>query len=76
MYSKGDRVTQSQCGAGTIVEANERYTVIDFDEYGLKVFWTRLVMLMRTAIAPPVPSRRSRSTRRSGAGSNRGAEQR
>ncbi len=38
IYAKGDRVVQSQYGAGTIVEANERHTAIIFDEYGPKTF--------------------------------------
>lgn len=76
MYSKGDRVTQSQYGAGTIVEANERQTVIDFDDYGLRTFSTPFVMLVRTAIAPPIPSRRSRMKRGSRARASRRAEQR
>jgi len=71
IYAKGDRVAQSQYRAGTIVEANERHTVIDFDDYGLKTFSTRLVMLVRTAIAPPIPNPRSRSKRGPRAGQSR-----
>ncbi len=76
IYAKGDRVVQSQYGAGTIVEANERHTVIDFDEYGAKTFSTRLVMLVRTAVAPPMANRRSRSARGPRVRRSRGVEQR
>ncbi len=74
--TKGYRVVQSQYGAGTIVEANEQHTVINFDEYGPKTFSTRLVMLVRTAVAPPMANRRSRSARAPRVGRSRGAEQR
>jgi hypothetical protein len=76
IYPKGDRVTESQYGTGTMVEANERHTAIDFDDYGVKPFSTQLVMLVRTARAPPLPNRRSRSRRGPRARTNRGAEQR
>ena len=76
MYAKGDRVTQSQYGAGTILEANERHTVIDFDDYGLKTFSTRLVMLVRTAVAGPIPNGRSRSKRGPRPRGSRGAGRR
>lgn len=76
MYSKGDRVTQSQYGAGTVVEANERQTIVEFDDYGLKAFSTRLVLLRRTAIAPPMRSGRFRTARGSRARASHDAEQR
>jgi hypothetical protein len=76
MYSKGDRVAQSQYGAGTIVETNERQTIVEFDDYGLKAFSTRLVLLVRTAIAPPTPSHPARTRRGTRARASRGTEQR
>ena len=42
-FVKGDRVVQPQYGSGTIVEANEHHTVIDFDTEGVRRFVTRLV---------------------------------
>lgn len=47
-WTKGDRVVQPTYGAGTLVEANEHHTVIDFDEHGRRVFATRLVTLQAT----------------------------
>jgi RNA polymerase-interacting CarD/CdnL/TRCF family regulator len=44
-FVKGDRVVQPQYGSGTIVEANEHHTVIDFDTEGVRRFVTRLVTL-------------------------------
>ena len=47
-WTKGDRVIQPTYGAGTLVEANEHHTVINFDEHGRRVFATRLVTLQTT----------------------------
>src|SRR5919202_801756 len=52
-WSKGDRVTQPNYGAGTLVEVNEHHTVIDFDEHGRRVFATRLVTLQATSEPAP-----------------------
>ncbi len=76
IYAKGDRVVQSQYGAGTIEETSERHTVINFDEYGLKTLSTRLVMLVRTAVAPPIANRRSGSAHGPRVRRSRGPEQR
>jgi hypothetical protein len=76
MYPKGERVTESQYGTGTIVERMSDTRRIDFDDYGVNTFSTRLVMLVRTAIAPLLPNRRSRSRRGPRARASRGAEQR
>jgi hypothetical protein len=42
VFFKGNRVCQRQYGNGTILDVDERHTVIDFDEYGLRTFSTRL----------------------------------
>jgi hypothetical protein len=52
-WSKGDRVTQPNYGAGTLVEVNEHHTVIDFDEHGRRTFSTRLVVLQATSEPAP-----------------------
>lgn len=54
-FVKGDRVVQPQYGLGTIVEANEHHTVIDFDTEGVRRFVTRLVTLERSG--EPAPKR-------------------
>jgi hypothetical protein len=64
LYAKGDRVVQPQYGAGTVTDANERHTTIDFDEHGVRIFSTPLVKLERTTapvVRPPKPARASRS---------------
>lgn len=63
VFSVGDRVTQPNYGSGTITSANERHTVIDFDEHGLRTFVTQMVALERTSA--PAPVRQKASPRRS-----------
>ncbi|HXE79657.1 MAG TPA: hypothetical protein VNK41_02825 [Vicinamibacterales bacterium] len=65
VFAKGDRVSQLQYGTGTVTEANERHTVIDFDEHGIRTFSTPIVMLERTTVAAPVKTRKSSRSRRS-----------
>jgi hypothetical protein len=63
VYAIGDRVTQQQYGDGTITTANDRHTVIDFDEHGLRTFVTSLVHLERSSTAAPAkPQRAKRKT--------------
>jgi len=60
-YSIGARVIQSQFGNGTITMANDRHTVIDFDEHGSRMFSTPLVRLAPSDTpTPPKPARRRR----------------
>jgi hypothetical protein len=57
IYAAGARVRQPQYGAGTVTEANERHTVIDFDEHGIRTFVTMMVTLESTN-EPAPPSRK------------------
>jgi hypothetical protein len=68
VYAKGDRVTQPQYGTGTVTDANERHTVIDFDEHGIRTFSTPLVTLERTTVAAPMRTKPSRARRARPAG--------
>jgi hypothetical protein len=53
-YTAGDRVAQPQYGPGTVTESNDRHTVIDFDDHGLRRFITSMVVLeSSTTVAPP-----------------------
>jgi hypothetical protein len=63
IFNKGDRITQPQYGDGTVTDANERYTVIDFDEHGLRTFSTPLVKLGRSEVAAPVRQPAARRAR-------------
>jgi hypothetical protein len=62
-FSKGDRVTQSTYGPGTLTEVNERHTVIDFDGHGVRTFVTSLVQLERTDEPAPVRASRKRAAK-------------
>ena len=54
IFTKGDRVMQPQYGSGTVADANDRHTIIDFDEHGLRTFSTPLVTLERSTVPAPV----------------------
>ena len=53
IYAKGDRVSQTTYGAGTIVTADASHTVIDFDGHGVRTFATSMVALTRTDVPAP-----------------------
>lgn len=55
MFSKGARVAQPTYGPGTITDANDHHTVIDFDNHGPRKFVTSLVVLESTS--EPAPNR-------------------
>ena len=61
-YAVGDRVTQPQYGAGTIMSVDDSRTVIEFDEHGTRMFATSLVALERSAT--PAPARAARARRK------------
>ena len=48
-YSPGKRVSQDQYGPGTIVECNERHTLIRFDDHGVRLFVTTIVGYIRVS---------------------------
>jgi hypothetical protein len=61
LFAKGNRVTQANYGAGTVTSSDERYTVIEFDNHGRRVFITDMVTLGQTdepAPKKPAPRRR------------------
>ena len=64
VYTKGDRVSQLQYGTGTVTEANERHTVIEFDEHGIRTFSTPIVTLERTTVAAPTRTKKPARARR------------
>lgn len=65
-FKVGDRVVQSNYGAGTITGADDHHTVIDFDEHGVKTFATGLVVLERTAAPAPQKGTKTRRAAKSG----------
>jgi hypothetical protein len=63
LYSTGARVSQPHYGHGTVTVANERHTVIDFDEHGSRTFATTIVRLEPSSTpAPPKPVKTRRRT--------------
>jgi hypothetical protein len=64
IYAKGDRVSHSKYGAGTIAAANAIHTVIDFDEHGLRTFVTNLVQLEKASSPAPVRAKAVRRTKK------------
>jgi len=63
-YSTGDRVVQASYGTGTITASNERHTIIDFDEHGIRTFSTMIVRLERTSVPAPGRPAKRKSTRK------------
>jgi hypothetical protein len=63
VFRKDDRISHVQHGLGTIVEADDRYTVISFDSSGMRKFVTRLVRLAPSDVPAPVPASPPRKRR-------------
>ncbi len=63
LFAKGNRVTQPDYGSGTITSTDERYTVIEFDNHGRRVFVTDMVTLGKSD--EPAPDRPAKRTRKS-----------
>ena len=64
-FRKDDRISHAQHGLGTIVEADDRYTVVSFDTSGVRKFVTRLVQLDASDVpAPPAAPARKRRSRK------------
>ena len=62
LFAKGNRVTQANYGAGTITSSDERYTIIEFDNHGRRVFITDMVTLGQTD--EPAPKKRKAAAKR------------
>jgi hypothetical protein len=65
-FRRDDRVSHAQHGTGTVVDADEGYTVVAFDDGAVRKFITRLVRLERSNLPlppkpPPAPSRPRRA---------------
>jgi hypothetical protein len=58
--AKGSRVSRPEYGPGTITSADERYTVIEFDNHGRRVFITDMVTLESTNEPAPVRAKAKR----------------
>lgn len=67
VFRKNDRISHVQHGPGTIVEADDHYTVVSFDTSGVRKFVTRLVRLDASDVPAPPPAPRTRKRRSSSA---------
>ena len=63
-YNTGKRVAQPQYGPGTIIESNERHTVIDFDEHGVRRFVTEMVELESSTVPAPTKTKRGKAAKK------------
>jgi hypothetical protein len=62
LFAKGNRVSQANYGAGTVVSSDERYTVIEFDNHGRRTFITDMVTLAKSdEPAPNKPAKPKRT---------------
>lgn len=62
LFTKGSRVSQANYGAGTVASSDERYTVIEFDNHGRRVFITDMVTLGKTD--EPAPNKPAKGRRK------------
>ena len=53
-FRRDDRVSHARLGAGIVVDADERYTIIAFDDGGVRKFVSHLVQLERSDLPLPV----------------------
>lgn len=61
LFAKGNRVSHADYGNGTITSSEEKYTIIEFDNHGRKVFLTDMVQLSKSdEPAPDKPAKEKR----------------
>ena len=64
-YGRGDRVTHTQYGDGTLHSVNQYHTVIDFDAHGVHMFSSpRVVLAPSSTPAPVKPAKPARRAKR------------
>jgi hypothetical protein len=61
-FRRDDRVSHARHGAGVVVDVDERYTVIAFDDGAVRKFVTHLVQLGRSDL--PLPLKRPQASSR------------
>lgn len=70
-FRKDARVAHTRFGPGVVIDADARYTIIEFDEAGVRKFVTDLVRLERSELPVPIKpapvKRRLRAARRQAA---------
>jgi hypothetical protein len=71
LFAKNSRVAQANYGPGTVTSSDERYTVIEFDNHGRRVFMTDMVTLTKTDAPAPASAgkeKRKKAAKASAAG--------
>lgn len=63
-FTIGDRVLQTSYGVGTVISANERHIVIDFDDHGIRTFVAAVVKLQLSDVPAPGRPAKRKSTRK------------
>lgn len=61
-FRKDDRVSHTRFGPGVVIDVDARYTLIAFDEDGVRKFLTTAVQLERSEL--PLPVKRAPVRRR------------
>ena len=67
IFSTADRVTQPTYGPGTVTSANDRHTIIDFDNHGVRTFITTMATLQATSEPAPPRAKTRRPARKKAA---------
>jgi hypothetical protein len=70
-FQTNDRVSHTRFGPGVVIDVDARYTIIEFDDAGVRKFVTALVQLERSDLPVPVkpsPQRGRRAPRRRSVG--------
>jgi hypothetical protein len=62
LYSAKDRIDHSRFGPGTILEIDENYTTIEFDDNGTRKFVTGILQVEPSDT--PKPPRRRKATKK------------
>jgi hypothetical protein len=74
-FRKDDRVSHAGFGPGVVIDVDARYTIIAFDEAGVRKFVSTLVQLERCELPRPVrPAPVRRRRRKETAGESVGAK--
>ena len=53
-FRKDDRVSHTRFGPGVVTDVDARYTIIEFDEAGVRKFVSTLVQLERCELPRPI----------------------
>lgn len=73
-FCRDDRVVHTRFGPGVVIDANDRYTVIEFDDSSVRKFVTTLLQIEGSDLPRPMkPAPVKRRKRRAGTSMTLGA---